>query len=223
MLVECLTLRSGSTPVTVKDHIYEFMPIPGALDGEFTTSVANVANQEAVEYLIGNPEKNIKGRPNFRPYRPKLANDEMISRRKASDARSGRYKGYHVDVMNLMGNDKGYMIIHETESGNREFCGMNGVFSTDIQKIIPFAKISDADAFLRAMVDGMPLPTFVPVKAYPCREEGCVEEFDDPMQLADHFVKVHACKDEPVKVDPKAALEAKLGIEKQHYTRTPEG
>jgi hypothetical protein len=219
MLVECLTLRAGATPVTIKDHIYEFMPIPGAQEGEMTSSVANVSNQEAVDYLIGNPEKNIKGRPNFRPYKPSIAQADLMARRREMEAKSGRMNGYSIEVMRLGDNDKGYMILHVDGSKPRTFCGINGVFSEDIQKIIPFSKISDADSFLRAYAAGQELPRFEPHKDYVCKEEGCTEEFDDPVSLADHWQKAHAHEPADVKVDPKVAIAEKLG--KSKYAHVP--
>jgi len=223
VLIECLTLMDGITIVPFKNHNYEFMPLPGALDGEQTTSVCNIADQEAVDYMIGNPNKipPIKGRPNFRPYRPKQAQDEMAKRRSERELKEGKFTGYSIDVLNVMGNDKGYVIKHREDDGTVKFCGGNGVWTDDIMKVWPFTKIGDADAWLRAFIEGQPTPVLVvDMNPYHCAE--CAMSFADPIKLADHWKNVHQVKESEVKSDEVIVGANKL-IEKKAYTNVPKG
>ena len=41
-IIECLVLRQGITPITIKEHLYQFQPIPGAGEDEDTTSACNI-------------------------------------------------------------------------------------------------------------------------------------------------------------------------------------
>ena len=224
MLIECLTMREGITVVSIKGHNYEFMPIPGSMDGEVTTSVANIADQEAVDYLIGNETKNMKGRGNFRMYRPKQAQDELLVRRKDRESKLGRLQGYSIKVLNLMGNDKGYMIAKESAGKPMEFCGMNGAWTTDVQRIWPFPKLSDADTWLRSMVAGDPLPIIDVTKPYICQEPECTEVFATAKELSAHWDAVHAnasTQQEDVKAGIANLLKEKS--ESKHYAQTPKG
>jgi hypothetical protein len=221
MLIECLTLREGITLVPFKMHIYEFMPIPGALEGEQSTSVCNVPDQEAVDYFIGNSAKipPIKGRPNFRAYRPKQAQDEMLVRRKKVEAYEGKLRGYSIDVLNLMGNDRGYVIKHKDEDGKIKFCGANSVWTDDIQKVWPFVKISDADSWLKSFAAGMPDKPMENKKTpYLCGE--CEKIFDNPIDLADHWKATHVKKED--KLTPPPTTQAINEPTKKVY-QTPKG
>jgi hypothetical protein len=216
MLIECLILRDGNTQVSVRGHNYDFMPIPGALDGEQTTSVCNISDQDTVDYLIGNPNKvpPIKGRTNFRPYRPQQAQTELLERRNKNKTSENKFKGYSVDVLKIMGNDKGYVVKHNNNNIVK-FCGSNGIWTDDVQKIWPFAQIGDAEQFLKAFVNGQPVETDNKGKIpYSCGE--CEMIFEDPVKLADHWKAAHAPVTESKEI-PKTS-----GATESKVTEAPE-
>ena len=189
-IIECLVLRQGITPITIKEHLYEFQPIPGAGEYEDTTSVCNIANQDAVNYLLGNVEKNLNGRPNFRLYKPAQAQADMAERRRSNDATAEIFKGWAIDPIYIGEHSKGYYVVHTLPDGTKEFHGVNGK-QDDPTKLIAFFKITDADTYLRATVAGTPVESAMAFKKYPCMEFGCVEGFDNPKDLAAHYEAVH--------------------------------
>jgi hypothetical protein len=224
MLIECLTLRDGLTIVSIKEHNYEFMPIPGALEGEQTTSVCNIANQEIVDYLVGNMTKNppIKGRANFRPYRPKQAQDDMLARRNKIESTQKMFTGYSVDVLKVMGNDKGYCIKHREKDGSIKFCGANGIWSDDVQKVWPFVDINDADVWLRSFVENKEVPAPIIDKTpYHCAE--CKEVYGNPVDLAKHWEASHQKenKDSFMEKDLPNPIEKTPG--RKEYQQIPKG
>lgn len=195
MLVECLILREGATTVSFKEHNYEFMPIPGSEEGEMTTSVANIANQDALDYFIGNDKKvpPIKGRPNFRPYRPAQAQKDAEDRRKKRAIEDGKFKGYSIVVVKIAGADKGYAVKHVKDDNSIEYCGSNGIWSNDIMKVWAFPNINEADIFLRAFMSNIRVEiNNAPQLPYRCND--CGETFENPIKLAAHWEGSHTPK-----------------------------
>ena len=189
MQVECLTMRAGTWDLDIKEQRIQMQPIAGAFEGESTTSMATINDPEILDYLLGNKEKNIKGRPNFRVYNQQKAYQELLERRKENAAKMGRYKGYSFRKVTSNGVDRGYMLVDERDR-HPLFLGADGEWRrTSPQE--PFQNLKAAEDALMAIVDGLEAAPAVSMKAYPCQEPGCTESFDDPIQLSDHWKAAH--------------------------------
>jgi len=220
VLIECLILREGMTTVPFKLHNYEFMPIPGTNEGEMGTSVCNIADQEAIDYLLGNEKRGMKPKASFRPYRPKQAQDDMYARRAEKEKVTGKFKGYSIEVLNIMGNDKGYVIKKDVKNEPMSFCGMNGKWTDDVQKIWPFTKIGDADTWLKSFLSGVSMDApKVDGTPYHCGE--CELIFKDPIQLAEHWKNVHQKKAEIIPEDIAKTLPNVAEV--KTYKEVPKG
>jgi hypothetical protein len=192
-------MREGPTTVCVKNFNYTFFPIPGSLEGEMTTSVCNVPNIDVVEYLIGDEKKGLKGRGNFRPYKPEQAMADLDARRKEIAKRMGQMSGYSIQPVRIGETSKGYAVFRRTvENGiqKTEICGANGIWTTDPLKVMAFTELVDADTWLHAFVDNQPLPEMIPVRKYMCAEIGCRESFDTPRELLSHYEEKHEASEE---------------------------
>ena len=133
-LVECLTLRRGLTVVDVKEKRFQFMPIAGSLEDEETTSVADISDQETLDYLLGNEDKKMKGRSNFRRYNSTQAYNDLLDRRAEREKRMGRYRGFSYSKITVHGQDKGYMIV-DKRSTRRRMRGLDGEWVGTPQEI----------------------------------------------------------------------------------------
>jgi hypothetical protein len=201
MLVECLVLRNGPTFVDVRQHHLQFMPIPGSNKGEQTTSVSDVADDEDLKYLIGDPIKGTKGRPNFRPYDQDVAYSDLLKRRKEREEKTGRFSGFSIEKLTVGGLDRGYMLV-DFRSTSPKFAGVDLQWTQDYQKVMPFNNQSAASEALGAMVS---VGKEGNEKRYPCQMSGCDKGFDSPIDLSEHIKKDHGTKqvESPAKVVQK--------------------
>jgi hypothetical protein len=107
MLMECVILREGPTPVIKQQTKYLFMPIPGTKPGEMSTSVTEVQNPEHIEHL--------KATGLYREYDQDRAMREAEERRK----QKSKYSGYAIEKY----MDAGYIVVDKKK---KKFAGTDG-------------------------------------------------------------------------------------------------
>jgi hypothetical protein len=168
MLVECITERVGLTEFWIGDHKFQFMPIPGAREEEPSTSVCNVSDEKDLDYMLGNPDKKIKGRPNFRKFNQEQAYKDHLKRRKARESKEKDLSGFSIEKLTIMGSDRGYMIV-DYRGDFPKFGGRDGKWVQSLQEVQPFANMQDADGWLKISKPGGTGPEpAIEKKAYQC-------------------------------------------------------
>jgi len=184
MQIECLVVRTGLTIVDIKERHLQFMPIPGSLNGEATTSVCDVADDEDIKYLL-----SLK---NFRLYNQEEAYRDLLKRRKEQKEKSGRFTGFSIEKLVIGGLDRGYALVDYRKLAPL-FYGSDGQWTQDYQKAMPFKDQSSASDQLS---HSMPGKSEEDRGKYPCKIKECGRKFETAIELAEHIKAKHKEKGE---------------------------
>lgn len=184
MLIECMVLRSGMTPIDIKQHHIQFMPIPGSKKGELTTSMADVADEEDIKYLMS--------RPNFREFDQETAYKDLLARRKDLEEKAGRFNGFSIEKLVIGGVDRGYMLV-DFRKTSPVFGGQDGKWTQTYSDVMPFKDQASASDYLSHYVPGKGSEDG---GNYACQVEGCTRKFATAIELSDHIKQAHKPKKE---------------------------
>ncbi len=192
MRIECFEpLRSSVNPVHIDMHEIKFMPNPWLKEGEYGTTIADVADETAIDALLGNPKKNIRPRGNFRPYDPDRTYKELTKRRMELERKKGKFAGYYLDKVIIAGQDRGYMIVDGRGDFPR-YCGRDGKYTQNLGEVQPFGSLGAAETWLIASVKDKDVPQEAERKKWTCGE--CPASFDSMEELVGHWGDDHRKK-----------------------------
>ena len=183
MQIECMNLRSGLTIVDIKQHHLQFQPIPGSLNGEITSSVCDVADEEDIKYLLDK-----KG--TFRQYDQEKSYRDLLARRKEMESKAGRFNGFSIEKLVIGGLDRGYMLV-DYRTTSPKFCGQDGKWTQNYQEVQAFKDQGSASDYLGHMMPGESKDS----GNYLCKIKGCDRKFKSAIDLSEHVKQDHK-KDE---------------------------
>ncbi len=179
MMIECLVLREGLTIVDIKERHLQFFPIPGSLKGEQTTSVAEIPDEEDQKYLLS--------RKNFREYDQEKSYQELLKRREEAKNKKGRFSGFSIEKLVIGGMDRGYMLVDYRKAAP-VFCGQDGQWTQDYQKVMAFKDQAAASEFLANIIPGKGEGG---KGQYVCQVKDCGRRFESAIDLSEHIKAEH--------------------------------
>lgn len=136
MLIECLVVRKGITPIVIGKTVYQFMPIPkfdtNGKRVQITTSFCDVNSEEHLKYMLSKPNS-------FKEYEP---GDGSPLKPEPSPM-----MGYAIEKY----LEAGYIIADKVR---KSFVGIDGKWKKERDKIQPFLSMGDALDWLKNETEG---------------------------------------------------------------------